>query len=313
VIGVLFSWIGFEAVKHESTGTILAKKDVGLCNRIGSSLLSEACASKKHLNRSRAMKTKKTLSRKLNHESLESRSMMAGNVNVYLNSGDLMIVGDNASNFVGVRGNSNGTVTVYGEYTGGSPTSINGRVGGSATFRITDDVAVYLYGGHDQIDFGNGNGVTVKVADEVYMDMGSGNDWVKARQIQTGRDVIINTGTGQDDTYVGGSTIGDDFSVYDPTSVNRSDFDVVSVNASTVKDELHVNTRGGNDRVGITVSNADDLYVNLGAGNDQFSYSLSNVRAAFSIDGGLGYDTFFAPKNNGKTFFGRNFERVTNS
>lgn len=259
------------------------------------------------------MKTTKFATRKPNLESLEIRSMMAGNVNVYMNSGDLMIVGDNASNHVAVRGNTNGTVTVYGEFTGGAPTSINGRIGGSATFRITDDLAVYLYGGHDQIDLGNGNGVTAKVADEVYVDAGSGNDWVMLRQVQTGRHVNINTGTGQDKTYIGASLIGDDLSVYDPTSVNQGDLDNVAINGSTIKDEVRVNTRGGNDRVEITVSKVDDVYVNLGAGNDYFAFSQSTVRSGFSIDGQSGSDTFFAPIYGGKRYFGRNFERITNT
>lgn len=259
------------------------------------------------------MKTKPLSTRKPQLESLENRSLMAGNVNVYMNSGDLMIVGDNASNHVAVRGNTNGTVTVYGEYTGGAPTSINGRVGGSATFRITDDVAVYLYGGHDQIDFGNGNGVTVKVADEMYVEMGSGNDWTRFRQVQTGRDAIINTGTGKDNTYIGGSIIGDDLSIYDPAAVNAGDFDIVSVNGSTIKDEAHVNTRGGNDTVAFTVSKVDDVYVNLGAGNDQFTFSQSTVRYGFSIDGGTGSDSFFAPIYGGKRYFGRNFESIRNT
>jgi hypothetical protein len=259
------------------------------------------------------MKTQKFATRKPKLETLENRSMMAGNVNAYMSGGDLYVVGDDAANYVRVLGQSNGTVTVVGDFTGGAYTKINGRLGGSANFRITDDVEVYLYGGNDAIEFGNSTGYSPKVADEAYISGGAGNDWIRVHHIQTGRDLRINTGSGKDDTYVGAANIGDDLAIYDPTNIYSGDFDSIGINSSTIRDEIQITTRGGNDNVGITVSKADDLFVSLGAGNDSFSFTQSTQRTHFSIDGGSGYDSFFAPIYGGKRYFGRNFERVTNT
>jgi hypothetical protein len=106
-------------------------------------------------------------------ERLERRSMLAGNVTVTVDDGNLVVVGDDNANAVSIQGTG-----VPGNYVleGGAGTSVflNGQLQGGA-FIVTDapgNITVDLNGGDDTLGINN---VNVEVLD---IDMDQGDDSV---------------------------------------------------------------------------------------------------------------------------------------
>lgn len=252
--------------------------------------------------------------RRLQVESLERREMMAGNVTLTAQGNNLYLTGDGSRNAVDIRAVSPGVFTVKGETLGGAFTKINGVANGQATIRgDLNNLYINLGGGADSLNVGTGNGVALNVKYDLGIDAGSGSDWVAVRDVNVGRDIAINTGTGvHDHTYLSNVNVGDDLFVYDPTSVYSGDWDELAVNNVKVRDQMQIEFRGGNDRVDIVSSAAEGIYASLGAGNDTFVMNYTKPRSKFAIYGGSGYDTFFVPSYSGTRFFGSGFEKVTN-
>ena len=97
--------------------------------------------------------------RRLMPELLESRRMLAGNVQVALSGGTLYLTGDNLDNSVTIAatGTPNQfTVTGLTDLNS-NPTSINHVADGSQTFSNVTNISVSLKGGDDFFGYQNGN------------------------------------------------------------------------------------------------------------------------------------------------------------
>ncbi len=123
--------------------------------------------------RTPAMKTSKT--RRLQVENLENRELMAGNVSVSVQNGNLYITGDASRNHVEVRQSSPGVFRVNGVTIGVQrQKSTTPR---TASSRPAPSAAMWLSrwgGGDDQLNFGTGDNRVINVPNNLTIDMGAG-------------------------------------------------------------------------------------------------------------------------------------------
>lgn len=252
----------------------------------------------------------KTTARRLQLESLENRELMAGNVSVAFSGSELRIIGDAAANGVEVRQSSPGVYKITGTFEGGALTKINGQTGTLTANNVNGNVVVALGAGSDQLNFGTGDQRVINVKRDLIIDMGTGNDWTNVRDVKVAGQVSINTGTGIDKTFVNRVDVGTDLKIGDASSsVNSGDRDEVTVLSSTVRKQLALTFRGGNDSAEIQSCVADSVYADLGAGSDFLKMTYTKPRV-FSAYGGSGSDTFFVPDYAGLRFIGSGFETV---
>ena len=255
------------------------------------------------------MKTSTT--RRLQVESLENRELMAGNVSVSVQNGNLYITGDAARNHVEVRQSSPGVFRVNGVTIGGAATKINNATNGVfTTSAVRGNVVISLGGGDDQLNFGTGDNRVINVPNNLSIDMGSGSDFLSIRDVKTGGNLGVNTGTGvKDETHVYKADVGGHLGINDPNSVNSGDYDIATVNNCKVKGQLQFVLKGGNDNVDVISTAADSLYADLGAGNDFFRMNYTKPRL-FTAIGGSGTDIFAVPDLNGIRYNGSGFETI---
>ena len=98
-------------------------------------------------------------------ERLETRSLLAGNVNVFVSGGTLFVRGDNADNLVLIQQTGDGEYTVTGlDYAdadfadppfSAGPTSINGEFETQTFSSVRFDINVDLKKGDDGVGIGN--------------------------------------------------------------------------------------------------------------------------------------------------------------
>jgi hypothetical protein len=147
----------------------------------------------------------------------------------------------------------------------------------------------------------------------------------EAARVQTGVDLVVNTGDGDDFTQGIALRVGGSFRHNDPSGINEafigslivgrdafvitgSERDIVTL-VGIRSNLLHVNTLGGDDDVTINDSIGNLLHVFLSGGNDRLSVGASRANREALFDGGSGFDTFV---DLGGNFFARqrrvNFE-----
>ena len=138
---------------------------------------------------------------------LETRRLLAGDVNVAVDGTNLMVTGDNQANQVDITRNQTGVLVVSG-----LNTTINGTNNPFVAIPNVLSINITLDGGNDEttIDnvllhkdlnfFGNeGNDrltVTDSYAGQLYIESGSGNDVIDLDLI-TGKSADVNLGSGK--------------------------------------------------------------------------------------------------------------------
>ena len=265
--------------------------------------------------------------RRSHFELLEGRAMMAGDVLVAVNAGNIKMTGDALANEIAIVDLGGGKITVTGQ----PGTTVNGLTGAQTFNGITGSLLANLRDGADQVQFlGNaghelssiqistgGGDDTVSVdkvfAREVSIGTGAGNDTVNIMEV-TAKSVSVETGAG-DDTLVVGSTLAtrhdvlikvrefeietgdgkDKVSILDAV-LQTGEFevntglgdDIVKVNDVQAQGEVEIETGMGHDSVSIVDSTFVKLAVDLGAG-DGDSLAISNTKSIRTrLDGGLG-------------------------
>ncbi len=227
---------------------------------------------------SRGRRTRRLRSaRQLSAETLETRRLLAGDVEIFARRGDLFVTGDRADNSVEIRVESSGDVVAEGL----DGTTVNGSQG----------PVVILEGG--------------VVPDDMRVRLGSGDDTLLIDGLEISDDLIVNGGDGDDSIGLLRTTVGDDAAIYglsgalnfslDLSTVNddlrvvgsRGD-DVIVFDESTVGDDTNVLTSSGDDTVIVRNSvHQDNVYLNTGRGDDFVAVVGSEIGDdVFAILGG---------------------------
>jgi hypothetical protein len=254
--------------------------------------------------------------RALRVEFLEQRAMLAGNVNVFVEGGNLIVRGDNQDNLVLIEQVGDGEYAVTGFDFADSglpgvqtgPTRINGEANGTVIVEgVTGDVNVDLRRGNDGLGIGNSVDDLLALADECGFGLGiggggeepppeNGEAIVLQQQVDgrffVPRNLIVNTGDGNDGIAISadveGAAIintgnGSDAVAYGSAFELESDLFVGT--------DLVVLTGSGNDNVcALFVEVQGLINVQTGGGNDIVDLEEFDAGAVLVISG-AGNDT----------------------
>ena len=215
-------------------------------------------------------------------ESLEGRSLMAGNVFATIRLGSLNIEGDSKANEIAVVDLGGGRVQVTGQ----NGTKVNGLSSLIVTGNTTDFKAD-LKGGNDIISW---RGIESHVVPRFCIEAGIGDDSVFVDHLFAGR-AKVEGGLGNDVIEVLNAKAaileietqaGDD-------TVRFGSPSVVS-NVAVLK--LKIETGLGNDQVQVQNSNfnATSVKIELGGGDDRVFVNRIRGNASLDVSGGFGTD-----------------------
>ncbi len=216
------------------------------------------------------MKSRIPKTRRLKLEALESRKMMAGDVSVALEGQLLTVRGDNLGNQVVLSQNAFGAMTIVGR----NGTTINGLGSLRLVNPQLNQLDIRMEGGDDAVSL---NGV--RVANDLFVDMGRGNDVLVttfAAPSTVGANATIEGGAGSDTIQLNGLIVGEDLKVEGgPGFLN------LRLNAVTVDKALTIISDDANDSVAVVNSIVGgSLSIETKGGAD--AVSLNNV-SAFSV------------------------------
>lgn len=221
--------------------------------------------------------------RRLVAEQLETRAMLAGNVNVSKDGDTLVVRGDGSDNGVFIQRVDDNRYQVTGvSDLGGDPTSINGVSGGSRTVSGVKHIEVRLRGGDDLLGIGQDTAALQDLAEEL-AGLGTFTPGTTARTFIRGR-LEIQGGSGAD-------AVGLFVKVNKVTEIDLGDGqDSLAIEASHFGDDLLIEGGSHIDNLRVRDTFIDDLlFIDLQGGADELS--VQNVEAHHAIvEGGSGGD-----------------------
>ncbi len=238
--------------------------------------------------------------RALRFESLETRTLMAGNVTAAINeAGNLEIRGDSKSNVVAVTQFNNGEWKVQGLV----GTTINGK--SSEKFEYSGGMDVSLGRGNDGFAIVKGD-----LQGELSIRTSDGIDGVALTRLRAWS-IFVHTGADTDAILVAKVTVEAPLTEPEnPTSLLQSELGTATFQTSSGDDyvllakltaqSVYVSTHGGRDLVGLLGVSADErLYVNVGEGDFDIVGAVKNSAPIANIHGGGNLaDSYFSALNS---------------
>lgn len=234
---------------------------------------------------------------------LESRELLAGDVQAFFSGADLMIFGDRLDNQILIS-------VVDGDIrlTGQNGTTIN-RAG---SFTIRNDSTTFSGNVIGSLGDGNDRWVmqgSTEWSRHVAVFMGSGNDLISIEDAQFAQQLSLITDSGDDqiavqDATVSGILFVETGSGADTVSINRITVngtsriklgkgdDVVQLSNSTFSQFVSPETNSGNDTVILANTNFNGgVHTSLGRGNDVMTHRDVQINGGSQIDGQQGNDS----------------------
>jgi hypothetical protein len=199
-------------------------------------------------------------------ESLENRSMLAGNVTAAVDgSGNLTITGDAKANTIYIAETSSGGWRIQG-----LSTKINGHSKIFVTAPVTGNVSVDMGDGDDQFFMQDGT-----VAGDVSVSMGAGKNTAALWNLDIAL-LHFDSGDLNDHLWIDNIVASDQGSSID----TQAGKDTVTINHFTAPD-LQISLGAGNDSLTLKntlVSGGSSPQLQIDAGADRDSVSLSKVK-----------------------------------
>ena len=216
-------------------------------------------------------------------ESLETRTLLTGNVQAVISGGNLVLTGDVDSNEVQVSFDSGLNNIVVDGLNG---TTINGVSSQFTAFtgtqRLPGSILAALGDGDDVLTI---NGVIA--LDNVEANGEAGDDTITLNNTHSGDNVELNGGAGNDRLEINVSGIDDNLTIR-----GGDGNDTISIEVSVVDDFFTVEGGAGDDVVGLNqFSVGDDLRIDLGDGNDSLIANGVSSDDNLIVDSGAGDDT----------------------
>lgn len=219
-------------------------------------------------------------------ESLEVRTLLAGNVLATFAGGDLTLTGDHGDTRVQISPLGNGFLLTGLDYNG--PTTVNGQAMASfATLSGIEDINANMKGGRDWID------VNVPISGNINAKMGAGADTFKVLA-DVGGDVLVKMGKNSGGMGVNGATVSGDVRVL-MGRTTAGDTGMTFEN-SHIQGNATVKGGGGPQQVTLEATIFDgDVDVSLGGGRDRvFIREFNQFGGEIKANGGGGnQDHFF--------------------
>lgn len=245
--------------------------------------------------------------RRLNVEGLEKRAMLAGNVSVVVDGGDLIITGDGAANGVALRQIDTGRYAVTGFSIGAGNTTVNGGTNAVVVNGVTGDIEVDLNAGDDMFIMGQNtnrnqvlaNQLSGNTAGTIGIGPAANPNTTAAFQTRVPVNLWIRTDEGADRVGISGARIGsDDIEGHDVGGIGQiltgDSADRVIAERVSAFDDFLLETGAGNDFVrAAQIRTWDFFFATLGDGND--TLRVSNYHGYHShLIGNAGDDTITA-------------------
>lgn len=209
-------------------------------------------------------------SRKCRFESLEMRSMLAGNVTVQVTDGDLIITGDRSGNEILIEGTG-----VSGQYliTPSGDTRINGTPAPFVATGVTDDVTIDLAQGADVLQINNAS-----FPDALSIQLGFGRDRLEMGAYAA---YLVNPATVN--ATSGSVGVNGRFTVDTGEDADRATLVRVFGTAN-----WNVSTGTGNDEFIIYIASSNVLFLNTGSRDDivNIVYLSSDSSVSIATDDG---------------------------
>jgi hypothetical protein len=252
-------------------------------------------------------------SSKLRAESLESRQMMAGDVDAFAVGRFLYITGDESSNGIAIVDDGSGNLNVVGIDQAGSATTVNG--GANQTFSKIKDIVISMGKGDDAVAISdlyiNGNlyvsggkgddaiglgdfvdtGVfddavdsllgTLTVKKSVVLSGDDGDDTVLAEDAAISKSLVISTSIGEDTVALTGGVTAKTATISTATGN-----DTVTLAQLSVSKSLVVSTANDDDTVTLDQVSTKSLVVSLDAGDDTVTVEDSSATKTAVFNGG---------------------------
>ncbi len=191
--------------------------------------------------------------RAMHVEKLESRSLLAGDISVYIGRGNLFVLGDNAVNQVAVLQLDAGTYAVVG-FNG---TTVEGEADPFVVEGITGKIDVDLKRGDDLLGVGNDPAGLIALAQA----FGFGSELGDAAALQSDLEDLLAEAAAPERLFV--------------------------------PRDLVVRTGDGRDGVGVIGDIGGRLHANLGEGNNALAVVNSLIEDDLIVRGGKGHDDLF--------------------
>jgi hypothetical protein len=216
---------------------------------------------------------------RLNFESLEERTVLAGNVTASVNGGFLVMIGDAGDNQVAITQSASGGIQVSSL---DGTTHINGQAGPISLGRVTTGSVIAMGNGNDVVRLQGTAESALAFGGYSTIDLGNGNDTVQFSNFRATSLAVL-----------GGS--GDDQLVGQRDLANIGASAGIGLNVSTF--EL-INMGLGNDRVDLRNSTFANVFIlDAGLGNDAVDIRASQGGRTSILIGGLGNDSLNAAGN----------------
>ncbi|WP_425618411.1 hypothetical protein NA78x_002116 [Anatilimnocola sp. NA78] len=244
-------------------------------------------------------------------ESLEARELMAGNVDVTLTNGDLLLTGDNLGNGVQIRQISADKFAVVGLKQAGANTSINGA-GFKIFSGVTGDVTFNMNGGNDQVHISDGQGFfasqpglptsfqPVEFSQNLTVNLGEGADLFAADEMTVDGRLKVDGGSGTfaDIIELDGALVKGLGAKGQAVEIDTNGGDdQVLVEFSEFRGTVDIDTGSENDFVQMffsDVRNFGDLVIRTQAGDDEVELFDMLIADDLLIEAGFGQDVVTA-------------------
>ena len=200
--------------------------------------------------------------RNLRLEALEEKTLLAGDVQVVVSRGDLVITGDRADNQVEIVATANpGEYEVRGLERGGEDTTINGTGETITVDGVRDDIRIDMGGGDSQIGLmESAEGDLLAVPDDLVIRNRAGQLTIDTDNVQVRDDLRIRTRRGSDN---------------------------IRLLETQVDDDVRIVTLGGDDDVSLDQVNVgSDTMIKLGAGVNELTVQDTEFGDDLNVTGG---------------------------
>jgi hypothetical protein len=238
-------------------------------------------------------------------EGLESRLAMAGNVAAAVVGPDLILTGDVLDNQIELRDLGGGAYQVVGlggTTVNGAAAQVFGGVAGKIqatmnrgndtilideVFSAPGNMDLNMGDGHDRVLFYGPAAGSIKIAGNLNVQTGTGNDIVRINGTSVLKGATFDTGTENDSLGAHLLSVEGDLGI-----LTRAGDDVVALNRSLVRGSTRIDTAEGKDdlRIGAGSMFVGSFSANMGAGNDFFRLADTTFRSQFVFNAGEGND-----------------------
>lgn len=246
--------------------------------------------------------------RHLRFEHLERRILLAGDVQVTVRSGSLIITGDAQGNSVEIWYMGNHRYNVDGASGTTVSTKSQHRVNTVTVEGVMKDILINLRDGNNEVLLaGTEDTDRFSVPRNLEIETGANHDGIMLDYGTVGRNLTIDAGSGDNVIGVNDVIAGRDLSV--KTGKN---YDVVSISQTIAEHNLSVKTGGADDEIALaTITVAHDTTLDSGSPSP-LQGSPSHLDRVLMTDANLGHSLHVTTGSGNDDVWIGNFEEVVN-